>query len=193
RLAKPERYEPVRTRALLRLLAEAEARRRGIEASPAALRSALSRLRESHGLYTRAALESWVARSGLDARGLHRLVEAQTLAEAALADASGLDRHLLDELRLDGSYERFAERARRKREMLADADGCAGGQAGADPVENRLWFFERRLGRPMPDDVAAFARALGFASLADFDSSIRRERLYLNADEDREGRAEPLP
>ncbi len=185
RLAGPERFAVVRTRALARLLAEAEARRRGLRPSAAALRSALDRLRRAHGLYTRAATAAWAARNDLDAADLDRLVESDALAAAVLDAADpGLDRHLIDELRLSGAYEGLAARARRKRAALAGA-----GPRAATPVEDRLWFFERRLGRPMPDDVEGFARALGFASLADFDGSIGRERLYLQTRQEPDGDA----
>jgi hypothetical protein len=43
----------------------------------------------------------------------------------------------------------------------------------------RAWYFERRLGRPLPDDIDAAARELGFADRADLDRALRREWLYL--------------
>jgi hypothetical protein len=51
----------------------------------------------------------------------------------------------------------------------------------------RLWFFQRRLGQPVPDDIAGFIRGLGFATLADFDSALRREILYVQLTEDSDG------
>jgi len=93
---------------------------------------------------------------------------------------------MLDELKLGGDYERLAARAVAKRATLAergldDARGEAPGGGehdGARAMALRLWFFEQRLGRQLPDDMAAAARDLGFASLPDFDSALRREQLY---------------
>jgi hypothetical protein len=45
-------------------------------------------------------------------------------------------------------------------------------------MELRLWYFARRVGRPMPEDLGAFVRELGFSDVADFDSALRREWLY---------------
>ena len=43
----------------------------------------------------------------------------------------------------------------------------------------RAWYFEQRLGRPLPDDIDAAARELGFADRADLDRALRREWVYL--------------
>ena len=47
----------------------------------------------------------------------------------------------------------------------------------------RAWYFERRLDQPLPDDIDAAARELGFADRADFDRALRREWLYTNREE----------
>ena len=39
----------------------------------------------------------------------------------------------------------------------------------AVPPRLRAWYFEQRLGRPLPDDIDAAARELGFVDRADFD------------------------
>jgi hypothetical protein len=183
KLEGTEAYERVRLRALLRMLAGTEAARQGLTAAPEAARAALSRLRAALGLYTRAELDRWMARNHLDAASLERLIEDQARIDAFtdLASAS-LEPILLDELRLSGAYERLVERARNKIAFLAarGIDGEEGGPPGDDTPALRLWFFERRLGLPMPDDVARFARELGFQNLSDFDRAVRRELLYSN-------------
>jgi len=101
--------------------------------------------------------------------------------KAAMNDQDKTKDQLLDELRLSGAYERLAERARQKKHVLArhGINGTEGRASGPNPAELRLWFFEQRLGRPLPDDMDAFTRELGFAERADFDSALRREWLYL--------------
>ena len=42
-----------------------------------------------------------------------------------------------------------------------------------------LWFFEQRLGRPMPDDLDAAVRALGLVDRSEFYRLLAREYLYL--------------
>ncbi len=115
---------------------------------------------------------------------MERLVVEETRLEI-FRDRSraALELHLFDELRLSGAYERLAERARRKSDVLAASSaGVGGAPSGARIVALRLWYFEHRLRRPLPDDVEDFARRLGFADAADFDAALLRERLYLDAE-----------
>jgi hypothetical protein len=182
RLEGDESYGRAKVRALLRLFAGLEAKRQGLEPSPEAMRASLSRVRAAFGLFTRVALDAWLARNHLETASLERLIEDHVRSEAAVGlSGSSLDGHLLDELRLSGAYERLAERARQKKDVLArhGIDGTEGHASGPNPAELRLWFFEQRLGRPLPDDMDAFTRELGFAERADFDSALRREWLYL--------------
>lgn len=173
RLEGSEAVARVRERALLRLLAGREAQRLGLALAEGAVAGVLTRLRREHGLYTRAALDGWLAANGLDAAALERLAGEEAELEAITERAGqALEAAMLDELRLAGDFARLAERAQRK--------GAAAAPAPAPtPIELRLWYFETRLGRPMPEDIAAYARAQGFASVADFDGALRREHVYV--------------
>jgi hypothetical protein len=177
RLEGKEAYGRVKDRALVRLFAGLEARRRGLEPSLEAKRSALARTREALGLFTRAELESWISRNDLDVPLLERLIEEDARVQIATGPTDSLpDRYLLDELRLSGGYERLAERAHRKEALLTKAEGGAEGKLlGQGAIALRLWYFEKRLGVALPDDVAAFARELGFSNVNDFDDALRRE------------------
>ena len=87
---------------------------------------------------------------------------------------------LLDELRLRNDFARLAARARDKQALL-EAQGLDHPSAeDARLARRRLraWYFEQRLGRPLPDDIDAAARELGFEDRADFDRALRREWLY---------------
>ncbi|MCC2662661.1 MAG: TfuA domain protein core [Geminicoccaceae bacterium] len=181
---RPGAWQRAHDAALARLWSRREADRRRLRPSPAQIDQALVRLRERHGLYTRQALDVWLAESDLDPVALERLlldeVRREMLEEAA---APQIDDPLLDQLRIDGSYAQLARRARAKAECLrsdgaTDADPCLIGMA---PLALRRWFFEDCLGQPVPDDVAAFARASGFADAADFDGALVREYLYCEA------------
>jgi hypothetical protein len=69
---------------------------------------------------------------------------------------------MLSVLRSNGRYAGFATRAARKRSWLADHDmPRAGDLTGLQALQLLDWYFGRRLGRDMPDDVEAFARSLG--------------------------------
>jgi len=183
RLEGEDSYRRIKAGALLRLLADLEADRQGIEATPEAMRAALSHIRGMRGLFTRAELDAWLERNHLTGESLEGLVRqhARLRAVTDLTDPA-LERLLLDELRLSGAYEHLAERAQKKQSALG-AQGVDGADSGAPApaaIGLRLWFFERRLRRPMPDDVAAFARDQGFADLADFDGALHREWMYFH-------------
>jgi hypothetical protein len=179
---EPDTYLAVRDRALLRLLAAREASRRHHMVGAGARRDVLGRLRGRHGLFSRAALDDWLEANALGNRQLERLVEDEARLEAMRALAApALQDALLDELRLRNDFARLAARARSKQAFL-EADGLD--HAGADGLQAaplaalRAWYFERRLGQSLPDDINAAARELGFANRADFDRALRREWLY---------------
>jgi hypothetical protein len=173
-------YFAVRDRALLRLLAGREATRRHQTVDPGARRGVLGRLRARHGLFRRAELDRWLEANALDGRRLERIIEDEAHLEAITARATpALQDALLDELRLRDDFTRLAARARSKQEFL-EAQGLD--DPGADPLAPqatlRIWYFEQRLGRALPDDLDAAVRDLGFADRADFDRALRREWLY---------------
>jgi hypothetical protein len=184
RLESPDTYGRAHDRALARLLGGPAAARLGISVPHEALAATLRRLRAERGLYDRAALDAWMAENGLDAAAMERLIEDEARLEAVAASAGpALDAALADELRLIGAWPRLARRARDKSAALS-AEGSA---PPANPIPQRRWFFERRLGRPVPDDLAGFVRTLGFDGIKDFDKALHREIMYVKLTTDRDG------
>ncbi len=184
RLEGPEAYARAEAMALLRRVAVSGAGPMGPSPARESLQATLTDIRARLGLFARADLDRWMARNDLDAASMERLVVEETRLRL-LRDRSraALELHIFDELRLSGAYERLAERARRKSDVLAASSaGVGGAPSGARIVALRLWYFEQRLRRPLPDDVEDFARRLGFADAADFDAALLRERLYLDAE-----------
>ena len=182
RLEGEESYRRVRERARLRLLADREANRLGLQASPEAKRASLGKMRAELGLFTRAQLEAWLQRNHLDPAALEQLIEEDVRAQAAIGPANSLpDPQLLDELRLAGAYERLAERAQQKRELLAALPPGTpeGALSPPDAASLRLWFFEERLSRFLPDDMSAYMENLGFSEAGQFDDAIRDEWIYI--------------
>jgi hypothetical protein len=41
------------------------------------------------------------------------------------------------------------------------------------------WYFEKRLGQPMPDDMDAYVQELGLSSRTDFYRILAGEHIYL--------------
>ena len=172
-------YKRAELGALLRLLGGREADRRGLDATTEALRAALQRLRQDRGLFVREGLEAWMRQNDLDDDSLERLLREQVrLKSVSDLSAGSLAARLIDELRVSGDYERLAARAAEKRTAIS-AEATFPPQ-GTARMHLRHWYFAERAHEPMPDDIEAFARGLGFADLAEFDGALWREWLYLH-------------
>jgi hypothetical protein len=175
-------YQRVEAMAVLRLVATRGAARRANAAPPPdELQSTLTRLRARLGLFTRSDLERWIVDNDLDAASLESLVASEKgIADLRDRFRTALGPHILDELRVSGEYKRLAERARMKSDKLDGAGVASAATApGSRPIDLRLWFFEQRLRRPLPENFEDFARRLGFALAADFDAALHREWMYL--------------
>ena len=138
-------------------------------------------LRSNLGLFTRADVETWVARNDLDLGSLAALAAGSARLEAFVARAApSLSGYLLDELRSAGIYEALADRARLKQERLSAA-GKAGpcDDAPADRLARRQWFVETRLQPSVETSVDDLLKVSGFADLAQLDRALQREHLSL--------------
>jgi len=179
RLDGAETYRMVKARALLRVLGELEARRRGLSVSSQQAQARLGQMRAARGLFTRAELEAWLLRNDTDATRFERLVREETslgMIEAVLAGET--ESRLLDELRLCGAYERLRGRAKQKQALIGRTDVAAQNENSPAVIERRLWYFQHRLGRLPPDDMEAWAHDSGFDSAAEFDTVLRKEWLF---------------
>jgi len=148
-------------------------------ADDAARRAALDRLRRRHGLLSRAALEAWAADCDLDRAGLDRLLDYEVAADSDGQAGESLDGALLDVLRSSGRYADLAARARDKAALLEEAESSASAPSALSSEALLDWYFEEKLERIVPPDVAHYALARGFGSLADFLTAIAREKVYL--------------
>jgi hypothetical protein len=183
RLEGAEAYRRIEARAMLRAISCSGAR-----AEPVAREAEsdwLARFRSERGLYARVDLDRWIQANDLQPAALEALIRDEAQIEA-LRDRLGraLESFLVDALRLVGDYPRLAERARRKQEAIAAAGHADTRPTGVAAAALRLWWFETRLKRPAPDDVAAFAARLGFANGPAFDLALYRERLFLSFAQD---------
>ena len=182
-------FHQARDSAFLSFLAQREASRRRLTVDRAALDDTTNRFRMRHQLFTNAALDSWIAENEIDRGSFDRLMadEARLEALGSLV-APALYRQLWYELRRSGDFSCLSERARRKQRVLSalGLEDPEPGGVGPPPPALRAWYFENRLGRPVPDDLDQFAHRLGFASRKDFDSALLREYLYLQYKEQRD-------
>jgi hypothetical protein len=173
-------FASARQRAMLRRLAADGPRSRPLP--DAAVRRAVEQqLRSRLALFRRADVERWCGDNGLNVGDFARLVddEAQLFELETRLDAN-LGGALLDELRVGGDYAGVAARARDKRAALAECgrQDVMPADLGMTPIELVAWYFEKRLGRSLPEDVGAYGRRLGLAKPADFYRLLAREWLY---------------
>jgi hypothetical protein len=170
----PDRFAVIRRGAIARKLLGADTLPHHLPIEAAALRQAITRFREKHGLLTRQTLMSWLSENGLDDKGLERLIEDEIRLDRAAGSARSLDRHILAEVRHAGIYPALARRAREKQAML-DEGGHRLWQNRLRAMQARLWYFESFLRRPLPDDIDQYAKDTGFADLKALDRAIARE------------------
>ena len=173
----PDGFREVRRAALLRLLAAGRGPG-GEGVDRATLRTALVRFRAERALFSRQALDAWIAANGLDDTGFERLVEEEAMIEV-LVDRRDLRHSMLDELRVRGCYPTLRGRARDKHATLASfSPGSPAG--GLQPALHLLaqWFFESRLQRGVPDDLARFARDIGLGGRDDLARILTNELAY---------------
>ncbi len=180
RLQGPEAYRRVEAKALMRMVAASGAARPN-KVSRDDARAALKRLREQFGLYARADLDRWMAANDLDASALEALIDEEAAVEALRARAGrAIEARLIDELRLSGAYPRLADRALKKDAAIAaSTQPDSSAPAGLRGPALRLWYFEKRLRRAAPDDVAEYAARIGFADASALDAALYREWLFL--------------
>ena len=173
----PQFYESLHTKALLRLRLHADDPLPVADA--AARREALDRLRRRHGLLSREALDRWAAACDLDRAGLNRLLDFEAALQVCRAAAgSDLEAALLDILRSEGRYLRLAARARDKEQRLQPTFETEAAPSALSSQSLLDWYFEGCLGRRVPDDMARYAKDLGFDALKDLLAVLAREKVY---------------
>ena len=173
-------YVEARRAGLLRMAALRECERQGLAPDAETRRRAGDTLRRRLDLFGGGALERWLADSDLTPVAFTRLIDEEAQLEQLEAMArSRADAHLLDDLRVKGGYARYAARAQSKRRTLAAADLGEGEVDERTKFEVTLWYFEKRLGLPVPDDIARHAAAVGFPDTASFHRALWREWVYV--------------
>lgn len=170
--------------ALLRGVAEDTAERRGLKIEPdLALRTAVE-FRQNRSLYTEPDTMTWLTDQGLDPDSFWQMMTREAkLRWLQAVSAPEVRRHLLDQLRAMG-YGRLQSRCRAKRAAL---ERCSLSVADLRVPEDEDvlwgWYFMERLGKPVPDDLAAYAKRLGFPNKAALFRAALVEHWYAAASE----------
>jgi hypothetical protein len=168
--------------AMLRALAEEGARRQGITVTRELSDSAQEAFRRTRGLQKREAVWDWIGENDLDEAGFGRLLESEAQLHwlETVYQGEGI-RYLRSELIAMGLYPELRARAAHKQEVLSARGLADPALADADVGEIDLmrWYFEHRLGGPVPADLSTHLRESGVASEGELRREALREYLYL--------------
>lgn len=173
-------FAAARKGALARALALDAARRQGRAVQGAALLDAVDGFRRDRGLFTPEAFQRWLADQRIEDPERFFQSEAQVRWVETMFEAD-VARNLPDFLRRVGEYGPLLGRALDKQRVLAELGPRGARLAEAGETEEGLvrWYFEERLGRPVPQDLAGYAREAGFADAQALRRAALAERCYL--------------
>jgi hypothetical protein len=136
---------------------------------------------QERGIDGEEAVADWMRLNSVDAAQLSRVLEGEArmrwIRSVTQLDFSA---NLFDELRVSGAFPRLVERARSKQALL-ESVGLAEptlADLGLNVDELFRWYFEDRLGRPVPSDTRRYWKAVGFDSPDAWQRALLREYAY---------------
>lgn len=176
----PEKYQELRRRAATSLFASGSARPEKT-VDPGELKRALTRFRTEKGLYSKRALDDWLAENHLDENGLEDLIADKVRLEADIADSmEDVSRRMLEALERDDHYGELKEEAEQMARLLQrfGSGNPEPGDLGLSTTRLVLWYFEKLIGVPVPDDIDAFIKANDFVSRAEFEQMMVRQYIW---------------
>ncbi|QRN96807.1 hypothetical protein JRI60_48845 [Archangium violaceum] len=179
----------VRAGALARALALEEARQRGGEVELEAMRRVCEAFRREHGLGELPQFEEWLVAQRI-AEPLRFFRDETWVRQTELLHATEVERCLPDHLRSLGIYGPLLDRACRKARTLSRSGLEHPGleEAGLEEAALWRWYFMERLGRPVPSQLARYARGVGFGGEDELRRAVLRERCFLRLEQELEQR-----
>jgi hypothetical protein len=174
-------YSSVQWRALLRFLAASEASRQSIVVTPDQLQQTGDRWRDRRGLENLADFQRWLAGADLSIEAFTAKLREEALLHLVTSWATTeIEGRILDELLLGGEYERLLTRAEDKERVLLERglQNPSLSDAGLSREQLLRWYFERHLGREMPNDLPRYARENGFEDELSLRRAALREYCY---------------
>jgi hypothetical protein len=175
-------YRRVAQGALVRFLATTEASRQNILLSPEQLQQSGDRWRDKRDLADRQRFQRWLAEHDLTIETFSRMLKEEALLQLTRSwGVPDVESRIVDELLMSGEYDRLAARARDKERTLESI-----GLQNPSLSDVRVswddlcrWYFEERLGQPIPHDVPRYARECGFEDEMCLRRAVLREYCYL--------------
>jgi hypothetical protein len=174
-------YSRVQYGALLRFLAAREASRQDIRVSDEQLQQTGDRWRDRGGLEERTDFHRWLAQGDLTLETFSQKLREEAMLQLVKSwAAADVEYRILDELIMTGEYARLLARAQEKERALQDCglQNPSVTDTGLSWNDLLHWYFEERRRRPVPRDVARFARDNGFEDELSFRRALLREYCY---------------
>ena len=173
-----EPYKLARQAAMARVLAIEESTRQDMDVTAEALRKTAETFRRRHGLVEPEDVKRWMDEQHLSRDHFNRLMLEETRLRR-MNDA--IERDVMDSmpdhLRATGDYGRLLERARNKRSALAalGLENPSLEDIGLTEEAVWRWYFEKRLGQSVPDDLDSYAQSIDFADKSALLRAVLRE------------------
>jgi hypothetical protein len=176
----PVEYQRAHQGALARVLARALSEQQGQRVTEERVEEAIRAFRRAHDLLAVEDMERWLEANQLSDVQFVALMQEVALLNSAVAWAApSITPQLVDQLRLDGVYARFAQRAQHKMEVLVQAglDNPSFEMANTSREELLAWYFAQS-GRDVPLDLNQYVQELGFIDESFFIRALLREWCY---------------
>jgi hypothetical protein len=175
-------YELVRRGALLRAVAAEESRRQGLAVDEPLRDATQESFRRQRELLDDRSIWGWLGDNGLGESDFARLLDGEArLRWFEALHAQDTTGELAAEMIALGILPAIRARAEHKQSVLMGAG--LGEPELADvplgPEALLTWYFEERLGRPVPSDLKAYLAGRGLPDEAALAREARRELLYL--------------
>jgi hypothetical protein len=183
-----KRYIVERERAVERSLCLGLANAIGLTPDNHLLQSAARQFCGVSGLNSPEGLDGWLKDQNIDAEDFDRLLrdEARVFHARALVKAN-VKRDLPDYLRITAQYGVLRERAIKKHLLLAShgLENPSLSDLGLTDTNLWGWYFEDRLGMPIPDDLSQYEKNLDFENDGDLQRAAIRELCFVYISENR--------
>jgi hypothetical protein len=171
--------------AFTRALSLERARQSGARAAPAVVAEVVDDFRRERDLQQAETFAAWLAAQALAEDEVAAYYEREALVRRTKAAFEPtMLRHLVDHLRAAGLYGSLHARAQAKLELLSKYGGAPRELMDLQLSEEALWrwYFEERLSRSVPEDLAAYARSM-HAGLEQLRAAVVREYCYVERGE----------
>ncbi|MBZ5568254.1 MAG: hypothetical protein LAN64_10445 [Acidobacteriia bacterium] len=175
-------YRRVAQGALVRFLAATEASRQNILLSAEQLQETGDRWRDKRDLADLKRFQRWLTEHDLTIETFSRMLKEEALLQLTKSwGVPDVDSRIVDELLMTGEYDRLAARAGDKERALESVglQNPSLSEVGVPWDDLCRWYFEERLGQPVPGDVTRYARECGFEDEMSLRRAVLREYCYL--------------